>query len=142
MRKLINKLLKEKTENRFITLFRYIVTGGFVTVINLILLYIFVEVFKINYIFSNIISMIICISITYFISKKIIFTKKVRIGVKKEFLSYIIIAVISIIVDTTILNVMTEMFNIYYIISKIIATGFSSFLNYFLKLKIYNLYKC
>jgi len=135
------KILITSTDNKWLTLFRYFVTGGFVTIINIILLYIFVEFFKLNYILSNIISMIICITLTYIISKKIIFTKKVTIGVKKEFLSYIVIAIISIIIDTFTLNILINKFKIYYIFSKIVATLISTISNYFLKKKIYDMYK-
>ena len=103
MIKLIKKYLIEKTEDKKITLFRYLFFGGFVTVINIILLYLFVELFSLNYSVANIISMIICITITYILSKKFIFTQNVSICVKKEFISYVIIAIISIFVDTLVL---------------------------------------
>lgn len=139
--KILNKIFLKYTKNKYLILFRYLVTGGIVTLINILLLYIFVEIFKISYILSNIISTSICITITYIISKKIIFTEKVKIGVKKEFLSYIIISIISIIIDTIILNILIENFSTYYIISKILSTCVSTITNYFLKKKIYDIYK-
>ena len=141
MKKLLNKYLITETDNNYITFFRYIFFGGTVTIINIILLYILVEFIKLNYTLANILSMIICITITYFLSKKFIFTKKVSIGAKKEFLSYIIISIISIIIDTTILNILTKKLSIYYLISKILATIISTITNYILKKLIYNRYK-
>lgn len=137
----IKKVFFEPTENKYLVFFRYIVSGGIVTIINIILLYVFVEFLKLNYTWANVISMLICITITYIISKKFIFTKKVSIGVKKEFLSYIIIAIISIIVDTTVLNLLTKKLAIYYIISKILATIVSTVINYILKKVLYETFK-
>ena len=141
MKKFVNKIFIEPTEDRFLTFIRYIIFGGIVTVINIILLYIFVEFLNLNYTIANIISMAICIIITYILSKKYIFTKKVSIGIRKEFLSYIIIAIISIIIDTIILNVLTKELSIYYLFSKILATIVSTGSNYLLKKIIYNKYK-
>ena len=141
MKTFLKKVFINPTEEKHLVLFRYLVSGGLVTLINIILLYIFVEFLKLNYTLANVISMIICITITYILSKKFIFTRKVSIGVKKEFLSYIIIAIISIVVDTTILNILTKKFGIYYLISKILATVFSTAINYILKKVIYDTYK-
>ena len=141
MIKFLKHYFIEPSEDKFITLFRYLFFGGTVTVINIILLYMFVEFLKMNYTIANIISMIICITITYILSKKYIFTKKVSIGVKKEFISYIIIAIIAICVDTTILNLLTKQLSIYYIFSKMIATVVSTGTNYILKKFVYEKYK-
>ena len=141
MIKLIKKLLFNPTEDKYITLFRYLFFGGVVTVLNIILLYLFVEFLNFSYVLANVISMIICITITYILSKKYIFTKKVSIGVKKEFISYIVIAIISIIIDTTVLNLLTKKLAIYYLISKILATIVSTLSNYIMKKIIYDKYK-
>ena len=141
MKKFLNNLFIRPTEDKYLTIFRYIFFGGTVTVINIILLYVFVEFFKFNYILANIISMIICITITYILSKKFIFTKQVSIGVRKEFLSYIVIAIISIIIDTTTLHILTKKLSIYYMISKFLATFVSTATNYILKKIIYDTYK-
>ncbi len=138
---LIKKLLFNQTENHKITLFRYLFYGGIVSVINIVLLYVFVEFLKIDYTISNIISMAICITITYILSKKFIFSKKVSIGTKKEFLSYIIISIISIGIDTAVLYICTSLFTIYYLLSKIIAIVVSTGVNYILKKLIYEKYK-
>lgn len=137
-----NKLILSYTDNSYTIFLRYILSGIFVTIINFLLLFVFIEWFYINYIFSNIISMIICIILTYFISKKIVFMKKVKIGRKKEFISYVLIALLSIVIDTFILFLLTKFLMLYYIFSKIISTFISTFINFYLKKKIYERYKC
>ena len=139
--KLIKTIFINYTENKKIIFFRYLCTGGFVTIINILLLYLFTEIASINYTISNIISMLICITITYIISKKIVFVKKVKIGVVREFISYIAIAIISIFIDTIIMYILTEKFSIYYLLSKIFATCVSTVSNYILKKIIYNKFK-
>ena len=76
---LIKRIFINYTEDKRLMFFRYICTGGIVTVINIILLYLFTEKLFINYNISNVISMLICITITYVLSKKFIFVKKVKI---------------------------------------------------------------
>ena len=80
---LITKIFIEYTENQKLIFFRYLFTGGAVTIINIILLYLLVEIVMLNYYLSNVISMLICIIITYIVSKKIVFSKKVSIRSKK-----------------------------------------------------------
>ena len=75
----LKKIFIDYTENNKIIVFRYLVVGASTTIINIVLLYLFVEFLKIEYKMSNIISMLICIIITYFLSKKIVFSKKVQI---------------------------------------------------------------
>lgn len=77
--KKIKKIFIYYTENEKIIILRYLVIGGAVTVINIFLLYLFVEFLKVDYKISNIISMLICITITYVLNKKVVFSKKVRI---------------------------------------------------------------
>ncbi len=138
---LVKRLLFNKTDDSKITLLRYVFYGGLVSVINIILLYVFVEFLKIDYTISNIISMIICITITYILSKLFIFSRKVSIGRKKEFLSYVIISIISIGIDTLVLYICTSLLSIYYLLSKIIAIIVSTGVNFILKRMIYEKYK-
>lgn len=76
---LIKRTFINYTEDEKIMFLRYICTGGIVTTINIILLYLFTEKLFINYNISNVISMLICITITYVLSKKVILVKKVKI---------------------------------------------------------------
>ena len=75
----LKKILVDYTDNNNIIIFRYLLVGGFTTIINIVLLYLFVEFLRFDYKISNIISMLICIVITYYLSKKIVFSKKVKI---------------------------------------------------------------
>lgn len=126
MKQMIKKYLFEYTENSKIIFFRYLCTGGTVTIINMVLLYLLTEWASINYAVSNVISMAICIVITYITSKKMVFVKKVKIGVIKEFLTYVLISIISITIDTMIMYVLTERLKIYYLLSKVFSTFVST----------------
>ena len=141
MKAVIHKFFLDPTEERCIVFFRYLVSGGFVTIINMILLYLLVEFFGCHYVFADILSMSICIVITYLMSKRFVFTKKVRIGVKKEFFSYLVIAIIAVVVDTTVLRLLTNKLSIYYMLSKVVATAVSTIINYILKRIIYDTFK-
>ena len=56
-------------------------------------------------------------------------------------MSYVLIAILSIIIDTLILRFLTETLNIFYIISKIGSTVFSTGINYILKRWVYEKYR-
>lgn len=141
MKQMIKKYLFEYTENSKIIFFRYLCTGGTVTIINMVLLYLLTEWASINYAVSNVISMAICIVITYITSKKMVFVKKVKIGVIKEFLTYVLISIISITIDTMIMYVLTERLKIYYLLSKVFSTFVSTIFNYISKKIIYEKFK-
>ena len=121
--KLMYKLFIEKTNDTKIQFFRYLFVGGFAAVVNIGTLYLFTDIFHIYYLISNILSFTLGLLTNYILSKKLIFTLEKEINKMFEFLTYAIIGVIGLGLDTLFMWIGTTLIGIYYMITKIISTG-------------------
>ena len=140
MKKLINKFFIEKTNNLLIQFVRYFFVGGIAAVVNIGLLFIFTEMFNINYVVSNIFAFIFGLIVNYSLSKKIVFTNDNSINKYFEFIMYAIIGVIGLGIDTLVLFIFTDKFKIYYILSKIISTMITFVWNFIARKLLYKLF--
>ena len=116
MAKYVNKISKE-----FII---FCILGGFTTIINMLLLALFTEIFNINYLISNILAYFISVVISYFLNKTIAFKKKVS-NKQRELKNVILFCLMKGILlgaDTLCLYLFVSIFNISLYISKIILT--------------------
>ena len=122
MKKLIYKMFIEKTDNRLLQFIRYFFVGGVAAVVNIGMLFIFTDVCHIYYLVSNIISFTLGLIVNYILSKLLVFQDKVSLSASKEFIIYAIIGVVGLGIDTLLMSIFTDTFNIYYMLSKIIST--------------------
>ena len=123
MKKKINKLFLEKTNNTTIQFFRYFFIMGLMAIINISFLYFLTDFMHIYYVLSNIISFMLGLIVNYGLSVKYIFNKERKGSPKVEFIVYGVIGVCGLGFDTLLLIVFTEWFGIYYMISKLISTA-------------------
>lgn len=122
MKKLIYKIFIEKTDNSLLQFIRYFFVGGVAAVVNIGMLFIFTDVCHIYYLVSNIISFTLGLIVNYILSKLLVFQDKVSLSASKEFIIYAIIGVVGLGIDTLLMSVFTDTFDIYYMLSKIIST--------------------
>lgn len=122
MKKMLNKLFIEKTNDVKIQFLRYIFVGGIAAVVNIGALYIFTDVFHLYYLVSNIFGFILGLITNYLLSKVLVFAKEKTFNKIIEFTIYAIIGVIGLGLDTFFLWLFTS-FGLYYLLSKIISTA-------------------
>ena len=118
----INKLFREATDNTIIQFFRYLFVGGIAAVVNIGMLYVFTDIVHINYIISNVLSFTLGLFTNYILSKKFVFQGETSISKTKEFIIYAIIGVLGLGIDTFLVWLFTDVFKVYYMISKLIST--------------------
>ena len=140
MKEFINKLFIKNTDKGIIQFIRYFFVGGIAAVVNIGLLFILVDIFKINYILSNIISFIFGIIVNYCLSKKFVFTNDTSMNKTFEILMYVIIGILGLIFDTCMLWLFTSKLDLYYKISKIISTILTFVWNFFARKILYKLF--
>ena len=119
--KFLKKLFIEKTDKTLIQFIRYIFVGGIAAVVNIGMLYVFTDIFKIHYLISNILAFILGLIVNYTLSKKLVFQDK-KVNKKKEFIIYALIGVIGLLFDTLFMFIFTSSIKVYYMLSKIIST--------------------
>ncbi len=122
MKKILNKLLIEKTNDVKIQFLRYIFVGGIAAVVNIGSLYVFTEVAHLYYLLSNVLGFILGLVTNYILSKILVFAKEEKFNKVIEFTIYAIIGVVGLGLDTLFLWLFTSM-GLYYILSKIISTA-------------------
>ena len=109
----MNKLIKQ--------IFKFGIVGGIAFVIDYILLYVLTEFVGIHYLISSIISFTVSVIFNYILSIKWVFDVKKKQGTK-EFLIFIILSVIGLVINSLIMYLMVDIINIHYMISKLVST--------------------
>lgn len=102
----------------------FIIVGFVMTFLNFVLLALLVEILHFNYIFSNIISYIIVVVLSYFANSFITFNHKIT-NKKKEFkriISYCIMKLIFLEIDTILLYILVDIIKINLYLGKLILT--------------------
>lgn len=108
----MNKLLKQ--------ILRFTIVGGIATVIDFVCLYIFKEFLNLNIILSNTLSFTISVIYNYIASIKWVFD--VNKNSKFQFIIFVILSVIGLLINNGILYLFTSYTEVYYLLSKVFAT--------------------
>lgn len=124
MTKLINKIIK------------FSIVGGIATIIDFICLYIFKEYLNIDVILANTLSFIISVIYNYIASINLVFDIDKNKNKKLKFVLFIIFSVIGLIINNTLIYILTSTLNIYYLLSKVIATLIVMIFNFITRKKL------
>ena len=108
--KIVNKIIK------------FSVVGGIATIIDFAFLYIFKEFLNIDVIIANTLSFIISVTYNYIASITWVFDVNKKKNKNIQFVLFIILSIVGLIMNNIILYILTDKLNIYYLISKVIAT--------------------
>lgn len=109
---------------------RFGIVGFIATIIDFVCLYIFKEFLNFNVILANTLSFTISVIYNYIASIKYVFDVDKNKNRKIQFIVFIVFSVLGLILNNLILYLLTDKLNIYYLISKIIATLFVMIFNY------------
>lgn len=135
----IQYVFKEKTNNTFLQLFRYTFVGGFAFLVDFGTLFSLTEFLKIHYLVSAGIAFIFGLIVNYFLSVKWVFNNRVMDNRLLEFLLFTLIGFVGLLLNELFLWILTDIFLIYYLLSKIVTTAIVYFWNFFLrKLLLFN----
>ncbi len=129
----IQYVFKEKTNNTFLQLFRYTFVGGFAFLVDFGTLFTLTEFLKIHYLVSAGIAFIFGLIVNYFLSVKWVFNNRVMDNRLLEFLLFTLIGFVGLSLNELFLWILTDVFLIYYLFSKIITTAIVYFWNFFVR---------
>ncbi len=129
--KVISLLLKSKTDNLFVQIFRYTFVGGVAFIVDFSLLYLLTDLFKIHYLVSAGISFIFGLLVNYLLSILWVFNSRKIKNVLNEFLFFTLIGLFGLGITEVLLWMLTDLFALYYLYSKIITTVIVYFWNFF-----------
>ncbi len=117
---------------------RYLVFGGFTTLINIIIFYLFKKIFYYSTTISNVIAWFMAVLFAYFTNKFFVFysqTSKI-IEILKEMSRFFSARIFTLIFETVFLNIFIDYYNFNSIIMKIISNIIVIILNFVLS-KLY-----
>lgn len=117
-------------EHLLVQIVNFCIVGGMATLIDFAFLYIFRDIFKFGLIFSNSLSFALSVIFNYYASIKYVFDVKKDKKNSKYFALFILFSIIGLGLNNVLLWIFTNAFNIYYMISKAIATIFVMVFNF------------
>lgn len=124
MTKILKKLLKDKTHNTIIQLFRSVIAGAVAFAVDFSSLFILTEFFKIYYLVSALFAFVLGVTTVYILSVLFVFPVRRIKNRGLEVLIFVFIGIVGLGLNQLFLWFFTEKVHIYYLFSKIIATIF------------------
>lgn len=112
-----NIIIKLEKNELFMQIFKFGVVGGIATIIDIFFLYVFKEICKMPLEIANTLSFSIAVIYNYIASVRWVF--KVKEKSKRNFYLFILFSVIGLIINDTLISILSKKLNIYYMLSKI-----------------------
>lgn len=129
-------LFVNETDNTFIQLFRYCFVGGLAFLADWLSMILFKEI-GLHYLIAAVIGFFVGLAVNFLLSKLFIFQKdNATIGKKGEFIAYAVIGVIGLGITELLMYFFTDIIQLHYAISKIIAAVIVLFWNFIARKKI------
>lgn len=114
--------LDSKTEKLLIQIFKFVIVGGIATVIDFGILTLLKELFGVNEIIANTISFTVSVIYNYIASMRWVFDVDKSKDQKKQFIIFITLSIVGLILNNIIMWLCTTLLLIHYIIGKVFAT--------------------
>lgn len=127
----IRFVFKNKTDNTFLQLFRYTFVGGLAFLVDFGTLFTLTEYLSLHYLISAGIAFVFGLIINYILSIKWVFNSRVMTNRWLEFMLFTLIGLVGLGLNELFMWILTDLFIIYYLLSKIITTFFVYFWNFF-----------
>jgi putative flippase GtrA len=131
VKRLFDYLFFQKSSHILVQFFRYFFVGGLAFVTDFAALAFFTEICHFYYIISNTLSFTIGLLVNYFLSIYWVFPNSAFKNKKVEFLLFILIAVIGLLLSDLLLWVLTLYCSLYYLWSKVIVSAIVWLWNFF-----------
>ena len=122
--------VSEKTEDLLIQIFKFVIVGFTSTFIDFLFLYIFREFCKFSVLISNTLSFCISVVYNYIASVKWVYHVNKEKDKKRQFVTFVIFSAIGLLLNNLIMLLCTDFLNIYYMLSKAIATAIVMVFNF------------
>jgi len=135
----LDVLTQKKTMNQYP---KFFICGLIGIIINLITLYILTEIFGVYYLLSAFIALILSSSLNFILNKVWTFKEEIEDGFIGKYFKFGAVRVVGLLVSLGILYILTEYFNLYYMISQTISLIIVGFISFFIyKIWIFEKYR-
>ena len=108
----------------------YLIFGVLTTLINIVIFFLFSDIFKINYLFSNVVAWIISVTFAFITNKLYVFEVKNNENTIKEAVSFVTFRLVSLAIDMLLMFIMIDIMKVNKMISKVIVNALVVIINY------------
>jgi putative flippase GtrA len=126
----LRSIFQGKTDDFWVQFVRYFVAGGLAFVVDFSALYVFTVFLHIHYLVSAALSFGIGLAVNYSISILWVFNSRVVQNRGLELAIFALLAIIGLGLNELIMYIATEFVGLYFMHSKIVATGFTFVFNF------------
>ncbi len=126
----LTKIIRQANQTEFR---RFFWAGSFAFCIDFFTLFFLTEIFKVNYLISNLVAVSLGVIISYLLCIKWVFNKRRYNRVALEFQIFVLLSIIGLILNESLLWSFVEVFKTHYLVAKIIVTLAIFVVNFFLK---------
>jgi len=123
-------LFVRETNNAALQAFRYLFVGGFAAVVNIGTLALVKEAAGVNYLLANLAGFFTGLAANFALSKIFVFRERLPLGGGVEFLLHGAVSGAALLLDMFLMWLFTSVVGLYYLVSKIIATGIGVLWNF------------
>lgn len=113
--------------------FKYFIVGVSTFLLDLLLLYVFTDLFQINYLISTAIAFVIAVSINYYFSRKFVFTKTLQ-KIDHGYYAFLLISGAGLFFVVILMALFVEKLSFNYLLSRVLVAGFVGIWNYLMNL--------
>lgn len=111
---------------------RYFVCGITAAAVNIFSLYIFTDWFGIWYLYSSIIAFFVALVVSFTLQKFIVFKDKKTEKIHHQFYKFLVVAILGVVLNTLLVYLFTDILNVWYILSQVLAGIFVMVQNFIL----------
>ena len=118
------------SRNTYLQMIKFGFIGALGTIVNLLILYLFTDIFQIHYIVSEIFAYIISLIHNYLLNKRFTFKETLEYKFLIKFSYYFLICLISLIINLFILYILVEFFIMWYVFAELVAISGGFLVNF------------
>jgi len=111
-------------------LLKFAIVGAIGTIVNLSILYFLTEFANVYYIISEIIAFMLSALNNYILNKIWTFKEKIQEQIIKKYFQFTLVCLVSLLFNISILFILVEYFNLWYILAELIAIICSFLINF------------
>jgi putative flippase GtrA len=119
----VRLLIADKTDKTLIQLFRYTFVGGLAFIVDFLALFLLEQYAGLHYLVANLIAFTLGLTTNYALSVLWVFDRRVLENKYAEFVIFALLGVMGLGLNEVVLYLFTGLFGLYYLVSKVIATG-------------------
>lgn len=127
----IDALLKGRTDNTFVQLFRYLFVGGGAFLVDFGALYVFTELARFHYLVAAALAFVLGLATNYALSVSWVFSSHKMANRWIEFAVFALIGIVGLGLNELIIWQCTETLGLHYLVSKLVAAAIVLFWNFF-----------